>query len=602
MRKDPCGGERPALGSRRRWGRNAAALSALLLVATACANSSDSSNGFSRSKKFAAGSLDAPTTPPTPTVRIRADEFDGAGLDASKWTFVDPSADSTQSVAGGHAEIRVPAGSNFASHDPNERGNRAPRLMQRIAAGNFSFDAKFDSAVPEQFQEQGIIVQHDASHFLYVRVRQDYFETLFEIGQVAGTEHTTRMTTEIHARPAIILRLTRTPDQWSVGYSYDGLHWTAAATFAEPMTVTEVGVFAGNVGNKAPPFTSKIDFFRNTPTAKTGPIINVWYGARQTFGELGRPQRWVNVLGDVVDPTGVRSLTYAVDGASPQPLSLGENELRLVEPGEFNAEIDSASLEPGSHTVELAAVDNDGNETTKKVSVDDTKGRVWPLPYVAQWTTADGNPNRVAQVADGHWVVQPDGTIRNVDIGYDRLVAMGDANTWGQYQVTAELTVNAMDPDGSAVGVIAGFTGATSDIHGVPSADQPRSGHPYTAAFTYANGRGTPARAEINANTDRHPEQTLATDTTGTTLLPGVAYMFEIRVTNDTTTSDTSANGVATNDKTGSSLLQFKIWPRGRAEPAGWLLQAHGDLNRGSVAILGHRADLSVGPVSITPV
>ncbi len=224
------------------------------------------------------------------------------------------------------------------------------------------------------------------------------------------------------------------------------------------------------------------------------------------------------------------------------------------------------------------------------------------MPYIAQWTLADGNPNLVAQVADGHWIVQPDGTIRNLDIGYDRLVALGDMSKWAQYEVTAELTIHSTDPDGSAVGIVAGFTGATGDNHGVPTVDQPRSGHPFTAAFTYANGRGTPARAEIYANTDRHPEQTLVTDATGTQLLSGVTYMFDAKVTNDTTTPDTAASGAATNDKTGSSLLQFKIWPRGSAEPTGWLLETHGDLNRGAVAILSNGADLGIGPVAVTPI
>jgi regulation of enolase protein 1 (concanavalin A-like superfamily) len=578
--------------STRRGAIPVALVVVLVLVAAGCAKSSDSSNEFSRTKSFAAGSLNGPTIPPVPTIAVKADEFDAAKIDASRWTFVDPGADTALAMDGNHAEIRVPAGSNFASHDPDDPGNRAPRLMQRIAAGNFSFDARFDSPVTRQFQEEGIIVQHDVTHFVYVRVMQDYFQTSFEIGQVAGAEHTSLMKVEIRAQPSIILRLTRTPGQWSVGYSFDGLHWTAAAAFAEPMTVTQVGVFAGNAGNKAPPFTGKIDFFRNTPTTKTPPIVNVWYGEHQTFGSHGRPQRWVNILGDLVAPVGARSLTYALNGGPPQPLSLGTSATRLVDSGEFNAEIDSAALRAGANTVTLIATDNDGNTATKKITVDEVAARVWPLPYIAQWSAAGGDPNRVAQVADGHWVVQPDGTLRNVDIGYDRLVALGDANTWSQYQVTAALTVNAMDPDGSGVGIVAGFTGATDDIHGVPSLDQPRSGHPFTAAFIYANDRGQPTRPEIYANTNAHPEQALAIDNTGTHLTPGVAYMFEIRVTNEP----------ATKIKKGDSLLQFKIWPRGTAEPTAWLLQTHGDPNRGAIAIVAHRADLSVGTVAITPI
>ncbi|MCP5114842.1 MAG: hypothetical protein GY953_28770, partial [bacterium] len=29
------------------------------------------------------------------------------------------------------------------------------------------------------------------------------------------------------------------------------------------------------------------------------PRIDIWYGAQQRFGHLGRPQRWINILGAV---------------------------------------------------------------------------------------------------------------------------------------------------------------------------------------------------------------------------------------------------------------------------------------------------------------
>ncbi len=73
-------------------------------------------------------------------------------------------------------------------------------------------------------------------------------------------------------------------------------------------------------------------------------MINVWYGSQQTFGANGQPQQWVNVLGDVSDPSGMASLTYTLNGGPANTLSMGENQVRLVEPGEFNVEIDYASL------------------------------------------------------------------------------------------------------------------------------------------------------------------------------------------------------------------------------------------------------------------
>ncbi len=49
----------------------------------------------------------------------------------------------------------------------------------------------------------------------------------------------------------------------------------------------------------------------NAPDATDAPAINVWYGLNQTFGQLGTPQQWINILGSV---TGATSLTYSLNG------------------------------------------------------------------------------------------------------------------------------------------------------------------------------------------------------------------------------------------------------------------------------------------------
>jgi hypothetical protein len=294
----------------------------------------------------------------------------------------------------------------------------------------------------------------------------------------------------------------------------------------------------------------------------------------------------VNVLGDVSDPTGLASLTYTLNGGVANALSLGENQVRLVEPGEFNVEIDYASLQVGANTVHLKAIDIAGNQSTSDVTVTKVNGGPWALPYTANWAQAGGNANSIAQVADGHWVVQANGTIRNTDFGYDRLVTIGQAGTWAQYQGTAQVTINSMDPDGSAIGIIAGFKGATSDLHGIQTPDQPRIGHPFPAAFLYDNDPGAAPKVEIYQNTDAHQEMTLVKDASGLKLTVGVAYTFKFSVTD---------NAI------GGSLYKFKIWKTGTAEPSAWLLQANGELSRGSIVLAAHRSDVSFGTVTVSP-
>jgi regulation of enolase protein 1 (concanavalin A-like superfamily) len=529
------------------------------------------------------------------TTTIANDDFSAASLNTSRWSFVNPGGGSSQSMDGQHVVISVPAGS---SHDPSASGDGAPRIMQAIANANLSVDAKFDSSVSQQFLEQGVVVEQDSTHYISAAIVQNFFQTAFVVKTVSGTTITTNANVEIYNEPSIRLRVARFGNSWTFGYSYDGLRWTAAAAATKTMTVARAGVFGGNFGGaSSPAFAAVVDYFVNStappstddgvawPTAPTAPVINLWYGSNETFGSRGQPQQWVNVLGDVSDPSGIASLTYSLNGGVASILSLGENPVRLVAPGEFNVELDDAALTAGANTVQLKAIDVFGNASTADVTVNKVSGGPWALPYTATWTPAGGNVNAIAQVADGHWAIQADGTIRNRDIGYDRLVTIGQASTWAQYQGTAQVKINSMDADGAAVGIIAGFKGATSDLHGVQTVDQPRIGHPFPAAFLYDNDQGAAPKAEIYENTDAHQEQTLVKDASGLKLTPGTTYTFRFSVTDNAT---------------GGSLYKFKIWKTGTAEPAAWLLQANGDRSRGSIVLAAHRADVNFGTVQIS--
>src|SRR5437667_4322311 len=52
---------------------------------------------------------------------------------------------------------------------------------------------------------------------------------------------------------------------------------------------------------------------RPSPSA---PKITVWYGHEQTLGELGNPQQWANMLGNV-SPAQVATLSYSLNGRPP---------------------------------------------------------------------------------------------------------------------------------------------------------------------------------------------------------------------------------------------------------------------------------------------
>ena len=77
-----------------------------------------------------------------------------------------------------------------------------------------------------------------------------------------------------------------------------------------------------------------------SPEAPAAPAITVWYGNTQNFGQLGTPQEWINILGNV---TGATTLTYTLNNGPEKTLSIGPDGRRLQADSPFH----SASLTGG---------------------------------------------------------------------------------------------------------------------------------------------------------------------------------------------------------------------------------------------------------------
>ncbi len=116
--------------------------------------------------------------------------------------------------------------------------------------------------------------------------------------------------------------------------------------------------------------TSDRTFATNPCTS--GPDIAVWNGDSQTFGQVGVPQTWINVLGNVEDPNGIPAnggLSYRLNGGASQWLTIGPTDDRLAYPGDFNIELLYSELRPGANDVEITAVDAGGHATVRHVTV-----------------------------------------------------------------------------------------------------------------------------------------------------------------------------------------------------------------------------------------
>ena len=119
-------------------------------------------------------------------------------------------------------------------------------------------------------------------------------------------------------------------------------------------------------------------------------VIDVWFGTNQQFGNVGQPQMWANIPGNVSDPDGVASLSYTLNGGSATTLSVGPVDGRLLAAGDFNIDLERALLNSGSNQVEITLIDTLGSQTTTTVNVTYDAGTVWPDTYQVDWSeTAD---------------------------------------------------------------------------------------------------------------------------------------------------------------------------------------------------------------------
>ena len=316
--------------------------------------------------------------------------------------------------------------------------------------------------------------------------------------------------------------------------------------------------------------------------AQSNPVIDVWYGDTQSFGQLGSPQKWVNILGNVTDSDGIKSLTYTLNGGLESTLSVGPNDRRLQNDGDFNIDILASDLNNGSNTIVIIATDNNNNTSTKSITLEYTSGNTWNSNYAVSWDTVT-NIQNVVQVLDGKWQFNSEG-IRIIEPGYDRLALIGDT-TWTDYEITVPITVNSLSsPVGPvsgnihAVGLLMRWTGHSDD----PIAGwQPKVGwNPLGEIVWFTWDKETGANQSIDYWYG--PQQDFNASI-------GVPYLFKVQV-------------VTLIDQ--RHLYNVKAWQQGTTEPTNWNLSSvrNSDaLDHGSLMLISHHIDATFGDLVIKP-
>lgn len=318
------------------------------------------------------------------------------------------------------------------------------------------------------------------------------------------------------------------------------------------------------------------------------PTIQIWYGNNQSFGQHGTPQRWINILGNVQDSSGIASLVYSLNNGPAAALSLGPDTRRLAEVGDFTIELDTLALNAGANQVVITATNNLTLHAVANVQVNYQPANVWPLPYTANWASTT-NIQSIAQVVDGRWAIQS-GVLRPQVFAYDRLVALGD-KTWTDYEVTVPVTVHSIDAggfpapsNGPGVGIIMRWNGHFQALD-----EQPRTGWQTLGALGWFRWSRTGGVVSTGMVMTGYGNSHIVPPRTDLGIDFGVNYIFKMRVESSST---------------GGPTYSFKAWPAAGAEPDEWDMQGVGNASgpaTGSVVLVAHHVDASFGNVTVTP-
>jgi len=260
-----------------------------------------------------------------PPANFYSDDFNSCGVDPM-WDFVNPQGDSPEPAIVGafsgdsRVTLAVPAGSN---HQPYDDYLGAPYLVQAAPDKDFTLEVKFSSTLPDTgYALQGILVRQDDLNWM----RFDFYSNKNSEIIIYGTTNIkddsfVNEPIGVPGDAPLYMRVVRTGDDWDLYYKTDLIPWTLAGSDTHALTVTGVGVFAGNAGgSSAPPFTAYVDYFSNAVDPVADPDDQDQNSLTVTISGGGSvdisPDQAVYACGDPVDLTATADLDWVFTGWS----------------------------------------------------------------------------------------------------------------------------------------------------------------------------------------------------------------------------------------------------------------------------------------------
>ncbi len=196
-----------------------------------------------------------------------SDDFNRCEL-GDPWTVVDPYGDGGDAVLSGgytgNSGVAISVLGGF-EHEIWNGFIGATHILQPAPNADLTVEARFDSNLPANFGQQGIVIKESEGSW----VRAEIFRDDAGLLRVAVDRGPNILTHDVYMPaglvPPLWLRVTRAGDIFTQFWSEDGTNWTMAATpFPYAMTVESVGVFAGNRGIAPPAHTVLVDYFSTT--------------------------------------------------------------------------------------------------------------------------------------------------------------------------------------------------------------------------------------------------------------------------------------------------------------------------------------------------
>jgi hypothetical protein len=325
--------------------------------------------------------------------------------------------------------------------------------------------------------------------------------------------------------------------------------------------------------------------------------IEIWHGETQRVGHLGDSQDDFNLMGHVAAWKDLDQLYYRINGKAATPLAFRAYR-RLVQDGDFNADIPIGALQMGENTITIDARFRDGESLQKQVKLMRETGADQPLPLHVRWSELK-HLNDAGQAVDGHWQITPNG-LRTRQIGYDRVFLIG-SRTWRDYEAQTEVTIHKVMPKtspisgGNGIGMILRFAGHVAGGPRFFGSGQPKWGYqPFGSIGWIRWDRGEGDKQSFAqfypGDSDRKEDKQEFPITEGAT--------YSMRFSCQTMPNADNGDGV--------TRYRYKVWLAGEPEPDMWTWEriqtSRHALRAGGLALLAHHIDATFGDVTIQPV